>query len=118
MFNLKINRITLLRWISIGLISLAVLLLVFQLIQYSQIRSGFPPGTKIGGIAVGGLNQQQAADRISQALSIPVELKYGQDIIQLKPSAVGFTVNTDDRRSRSTTNEHSFLVLFLGLPIQ
>ena len=95
MFNLKINRITLLRWISIGLISLAILLLVFQLIQYSQIRSGFPPGTKIGGVAVGGLNQQQAADRISQALSIPVELKYGQDIIQLKPSAVGFTVNTD-----------------------
>ena len=89
------NRTILLRWISIGLISIAVILLVFQLIRYSQIRAGFPPGTKIAGVPVGGMNQQQAADRITQAFNLPIELKYGQDNILVKPSTLGFSLNID-----------------------
>ncbi len=92
---MKISRNTLLRWLSIGLVTAAVLLLVFQLIRFSRIRAGFPPGTRIAGVPVGGLNQQQAADRVIQAYSIPVELKYSQNLIQLKPSTVGFSLNVD-----------------------
>jgi beta-lactamase class A len=77
------------------LTAIGVILLVFQLIRYSNIRSGFPPGTKIAGVPVGGLNQQQAADRITQAFNIPIELKYGKDTVQLKPTAIGFTINID-----------------------
>jgi len=91
--KINLNRTILLRWISIGLISIAVILLVFQLILYSRIRAGFPPGTKIAGVPVGGLNQQQAADRITQAFNLPIELKYGQDSILVKPGVLGFTLN-------------------------
>jgi len=92
---IKINRVSALRWISIALIALSILLLVLQLIRYSQIRAGFPPGTSIGGIPVGGLDQQQAADRVTQAFSIPIELKYGEEIFQVKPASIGFDLNID-----------------------
>ena len=93
--KINLNRTILLRWISIGIVSLAVILLVIQLIRYSQIRAGFPPGTKIAGVPVGGLNQQQAADRINQVFNFPIELKYGQDSILVKPATVGFSLNID-----------------------
>lgn len=93
--KINLNRTILLRWISIGLVSIAVILLVYQLIRYSSIRAGFPPGTKIAGVPVGGMNQQQAADRITQAFNLPIELKYGQDSILVKPVTVGFSLNTD-----------------------
>ena len=92
---MKISRVSILRWLAIAFLSLAVILLVTQLIRYSRIRSGFPPGTLIGGVPVGGLTQQQAADRIAQAFSIPLELSYGEDIIQVKPSTLGFELNVD-----------------------
>ena len=95
MSTIKINKFTALRLISIAFIALSLLLLVFQLIRYSQIRSGFPPGTKIAGVPVGGLDQQQAADRVTQAVSIPIELEYGEEIIQIKPASIGFTLNID-----------------------
>lgn len=95
MATIKFNRITVLRLIAIAFIAIALFLLIFQLIRYSRIRSGFPPGTKIAGVPVGGLDQQQAADRVTQAFSIPIELKYGEEIIQVKPASIGFTLNID-----------------------
>lgn len=92
---IKFNRLTVLRVIAIAFIAIALFLLVFQLIRYSHIRSGFPPGTKIAGVPVGGLNQQQATDRITQAFSVPIELKYGEEIIHVKPASIGFTLNID-----------------------
>lgn len=91
--KIKLNLNIFLRWIAIGLVAVAVLLLVSQLIRYSNIRAGFPPGTRIAGVPVGGLNQQQAADRITQAFNFPVELQYGQDTIRVKPSDLGFSIN-------------------------
>jgi hypothetical protein len=88
---LKISRISLFRWIAIGLVVVAAILLVLQLITFSRLRAGFPPGTLIGGIAVGGLSQQQAADRITQAYNNPIELVYKDQMIQVKPSQLGFT---------------------------
>jgi beta-lactamase class A len=93
--KINLNRTILLRWISVGFLSIAVILLVFQLIRYSRIRAGFPPGTRIAGVPVGGMNQQQAADRIKQAFNLPVELKYGTNSILIKPIAVGFSLNID-----------------------
>jgi len=92
---LKISRFSLFRWIAITLAVLAAILLVIQLIQFSRIRAGFPPGTLIGGIAVGGLNQQQAADRVTQAYNNPIELVYKDQLIQVKPSQLGFDLNVE-----------------------
>lgn len=44
----------------------------------------------IAGVPVEGLSQQQAADRLTQAYSLPVELHYGNNIIHVKPAMIGF----------------------------
>jgi len=90
---LKISRINLFRWISIFLLAIAAILLVLQLIQFSRMRAGFPPGTKIGGVAVGGLNQQQAADRLTQVYNSPIELNYNGSLIHVKPAQLGFSID-------------------------
>jgi beta-lactamase class A len=84
-----------LRWISIAFIVMAVLVTVFQLVSYSRIRSIFPPGMVIAGIPVGGLDQQQAQDRVVQAYSVPVEIHYGDAVIQVKPAALGFELDLE-----------------------
>lgn len=91
---MKPNRTLLyLRLASLAFVVVAVLLLVLQLIRFSQIRSNYPPGMVIAGVPVGGLNQQQTSDRLTQAYSVPVELHYNDAVIQVKPQVVGFELN-------------------------
>ena len=90
---MKVNRFNLIRWIAILLVVSAAILTVVQLIRFSRLRAGFSPGTRIAGIPVGGLDQQQAADRITQAYNTPVELAYEDIYIQAKPSSLGFELN-------------------------
>jgi beta-lactamase class A len=91
--NYNRTSTTFLRWISVGFIFAAVLLTVFQLVQYSRIRTVYPPGLDVAGVSVGGLDQQQAAERLVQAYSIPVELRYGDAVFQVKPAVVGFELD-------------------------
>ena len=90
---MKISRINLFRWISIFLLVISAVLLVLQLIQFSRIRAGFPPGTRIGGVAVGGLNQQQAADRLTRVYNSPIEMDYNGNLIQVQPAQLGFSMD-------------------------
>ena len=90
---MKVNRFNLIRWIAILLTVAAAILTVMQLIRFSRLRAGFSPGTRIAGIPVGGLDQQQAAERITQAYNTPVELVYEDTYMQAKPSALGFELN-------------------------
>lgn len=84
-----------LRWISIVLIVLAVLLVIVQLVTYSRIRANFPAGTIIAGVPVGGLDQSEAAELLTQAYSYPVEVHYGDAVIQIRPSVVGFDLELE-----------------------
>lgn len=93
MKNYNRTSTTFLRWISVGFIFAAVLLAVFELVQYSRIRTVYPPGLIVAGVPVGGLDQQQAAERLVQAYSIPVEMHYGDAVFQVKPAVVGFELD-------------------------
>ena len=85
-----------LRWVSIVLIFLAVALSAVQLVRYSRIRTSFPPGMVIAGIPVGGLEIQQAAERLLRAYTaVPVEVHYRDAVIQIKPSVVGFSLDLE-----------------------
>jgi beta-lactamase class A len=90
---IRVKRFSLLRWISMALIISAVLLLVVELITFSRLRSGFALGTTIGNVPVGGLSLDEAADRLTQAYSVPVELHYDDSVIQAKPTTLGFTLD-------------------------
>lgn len=87
--------LSLLSWISIGLIFSSVLLLVVQLVTYSRLRSTLPPGMIIAGVPVGGLDQKKAAERLTQAYFIPVEVHYGDAVIQIKPQVLGFELDLE-----------------------
>ena len=70
-------------------------LLAFQLVSYSRFRALLPPGTTIGGVPVGGLTRQQAAERLTEVFNQPVELHYGDAVIHFSPTVVGFTLDID-----------------------
>jgi len=49
----------------------------------------------IGGVPVGGLDPQSAAQRLLQVYSLPVEIHYNNALIDLEPSVVGFQLNVE-----------------------
>jgi beta-lactamase class A len=89
------SSISALRWISLFLIIGAVILATLQLVQFSRLRAIFPQGMTIAGIPVGGLDRQGSAQRLLEVYSVPVELHYGSDAIQLDPSVVGFQLDLE-----------------------
>ena len=83
------------RGISIILIVITVVIVVVQLISYSRIRASLPIGSVIGGVPVGGLDRQAAADRLIKAFSLAVEIRYNEAVIQIRPSSIGFELDLD-----------------------
>ena len=53
-----------LRGISLVFLFLTAVVTVVQVVQYSISRANYPPDMTIGGVPVGGLNPQSAAQRI------------------------------------------------------
>lgn len=87
------NIFSILRWISLILIFGSILLLVLQLVQYSRLRNTYPPGMVIGGVSVGGLTSSEAASRLIQSYGLPVEIRYLDSAIQIKPAVAGFELD-------------------------
>jgi beta-lactamase class A len=83
------------RWISLVLISIAVLITGVQLVTYSRIRTAYPRGMTIAGVPVGGLSQDESAERLIQAYGMPVELIYDDALIHIKPSTAGFELDLE-----------------------
>jgi beta-lactamase class A len=76
-----------------------VVLFVWQLVRFSRVWGNFPSGLTIGGVPVGQLNRQQAAQRLLEIYSMPVEVFYQEgatDVtIQFNPSVVGFEMDIE-----------------------
>jgi len=84
-----------LQWISVFLILSAVILTTYQVATFSRIYAEFPSTMSIAGVPVGGMDRQQAAQRLLEAYNIPVELHYNDEKIQLNPSVVGFELDLE-----------------------
>ncbi|MBS1249557.1 MAG: hypothetical protein MAG431_01137 [Chloroflexi bacterium] len=80
---------------SVFILLAAIALTTLQVVRFSRLRINYPQGTTIGGVPVGGLNRQGAAQRLLEAYSLPVELRYGDDIIRLSPSVAGFELDLE-----------------------
>ncbi len=89
------STISILSWISLGLLFAAFMLTGFQLMRYSQMRSNYPLDLTIGDIPVGGLNATEAGERLIRAYGIPIEIVYGDSVIQVSPNAIGFSLNLE-----------------------
>jgi beta-lactamase class A len=82
-----------LRLAMLGFILAAAWLAYLQYQQFLLARSVYPRGSSIAGLPVGGLNQQQVLERLILAYGVPVELRYGDAIIQAQPAALGFELD-------------------------
>ena len=84
-----------LRFISLSLILIAVILTTLQLVRFSRVRAYLPSGMKIAGVPVGGLDRQQAAARLLEVYSLPVELRYKVSAIHLNPAVIDFELDVE-----------------------
>ncbi len=84
-----------LRWGSLVLVLLAVVVTVLNLVRFSRMWINFPSNLSIAGVPVGQLSRQAAAERLLTVYSRPVELYYNDAIIDLDPATVGFALDTD-----------------------
>jgi beta-lactamase class A len=89
------SSIPILRGISIAILSIAIVLTVIALIGYSRQRNNYPLGMTIAGVPVGGVDPQIASERVLQVYSTPIEVQYGEAIIHVDPSLVGFDLDMD-----------------------
>jgi len=87
--------LSILRWASLVLIFIALAFTGYQLVRYSRLRSTFAPGMRIAEVPVGGLTQEAAAERLVQAYGVPVEIRYEEAIIQVKPQILGFELDLE-----------------------
>lgn len=84
-----------LRWFSAFFLLASLVLTALQLATYSRIRAYFPPGLEIAGVPVGGMDRQQAAQRLLEVYTNPVELIYNNIAIQIPPSVLDFQLDLE-----------------------
>ena len=89
------RSIPILRGASVALLSVALVMVVIALIGYSRQRNNYPGGMTIAGVHVGGVDPQIASQRVLQLYSSPIEVRYGEAIIHIDPSVVGFELELD-----------------------
>lgn len=87
--------ISALRFLSLGLLLGAIILAAFQLVRFSRVRSYLPAGLIVANVPVGGLDRQQAAQRLAEVYSVPIELRYNGARIQLNPTLIDFQLQTE-----------------------
>ena len=73
----------------------AAILIILQLVRYSRVRANLPSGLRIAGVPTGGLDRQQAAERLLEAYMVPVELLYNQAVIHMEPSVIDFQLDLE-----------------------
>ncbi len=98
----------LLRWAALGLIVMASFLTILQLVRYARVRATFPTGMTIAGIPIAGLEFESASQRLVQVYMAPIELKYNNARIQVRPATLGFELQINNMLAaadKQRTNE-------------
>lgn len=84
-----------LTWLAVFFLVAAALFSTLQFVNFSRLRTTYPANMEIAEVPVGGLNRQQAAQRLLQAYSLPVELRYDDQAILFEPSICGFDLDLE-----------------------
>ena len=83
------------RWVSLVSLLLAIMLIAIQLIMFSRSRITYPASIEIAGIPMGGLTREQAASRLLEVYSRPIEIHYNDAAIQVEPNVLGFELRLE-----------------------
>ena len=85
-----------LRLLSLGLLLVSIIMVATQLVRFSRVRSYLPAGLIVAGVPVGGLDREQAAERLIEVYSYPVMLNYQGAAIYLQPTVVDFSLDIEN----------------------
>lgn len=82
---------------SFGLIFLilSLFMLFVDLRSYKQANLAYPIGSSISGVPLGGLNHDEAYERLEFVFTQPVELRYNGARMHFNPVDLGLTLNID-----------------------
>ncbi len=86
-------RLSALSWMAVFFLIVAVIFSTLQFVRFSRLRTTYPSTMTIAEVPVGGLDRQDAAQRLLQAYALPVELFYGDQAILFEPSICGFELD-------------------------
>lgn len=74
------------QWLFTAIIFFLSILLIYFLIQYSNVRAFMPTGLKVAGIEVGGLDSEGVRARLNERyLTAPITIVHGDERIELSP---------------------------------
>lgn len=89
------TRLSALGWLAVFFIIAAMIFSILQFVKFSRLRTTYPGGMTIAEVPVGGLDRQEAAQRLLEAYSLPVELLYDDQAILFEPSICGFDLDLE-----------------------
>ena len=90
------------QWIIVIAMVALVLFLLFKLYQYGSFRGFYPAGLSIGGVPVGRLTRDEAAERLNDRyLAAPVIIRHGEEAVEVSPSDVEFMLDLDTMLSQA-----------------
>jgi beta-lactamase class A len=103
-------------WLAVGALGIlgALAVLLSQILLYARSLDRLPAGLVIASVPVGGLSNDEATARLNEVYSLPVTLDYRGNAIQLVPSQVGFTLDTQAMLAQAP-NADPNLSLWSGL---
>ncbi len=81
------------RLLMLLLLLVAALYLTYEGFAYRQSRDLMPPGTKIAGVDVSGLNRDEAMAALNAHYFSPIDLLHQAEHAPLYPSEVGFVID-------------------------
>ena len=88
-------RLSALSWLAVFFLIAAVFFSILQFVRFSRLRTTYPGGMTIAEVPVGELDRQEAAQRLLEAYSLPVELLYDDQAILFEPSICGFDLDLE-----------------------
>ena len=74
------------QWLIVIAMVVLVLFLLFKLYQYGSFRRYFPAGLTAGGVPIGGLTRDEAAEQLNNRyMDAPVIVYHGEEAIEIRP---------------------------------
>jgi beta-lactamase class A len=104
--------ISIIRWVlrlvSLACFATSLLLLKQGVDRYKSGSDLYPAGSLIAGVPVGGLDQEQARQRLQEAYAIPLELRCAGFVFQATPTDLGFNLDLDGMLAAANQEQTAF----------
>lgn len=98
------QRVPVLPVLSITMIIAAIVLFIFELVNFSQGEDRLAAGMSVAGVDVGGLTQAEAEVKWESVYANPVLLYYGDNPIELVPNAIDFRTDSETMLAQSLSS--------------